>query len=77
MRASAHAKANSTQTRGRNNHPRAYVRVVCYDGRVITYEVYVARLQAAVNGAFRRYPNAREVEASYIEWEKQNEARRA
>jgi len=62
---------------GRNHHPLAFVRVVLDDGTVIEEERHVARLQAAINGAFRRYPNAREVEATYIVRELHNEAKRA
>ena len=62
---------------GGNNHPKAYVRVVEWDGSVHEYEVHVARLQAAINGAFRRYPDAREVEATYVSREQQDAARRA
>jgi hypothetical protein len=64
-------------TLGRNHHPRAFVRVVLENFDVVEYEVFVARLQAAVNGAFRRYPDAREVEATYVEWSKQDAARQA
>lgn len=49
--------------REENNHPKAYVHVIAR-GLRIDYTVHVARLKAAVNGAWRRYPDATYVEAS-------------
>lgn len=46
-----------------NHHPRAYVRVKLA-GHIYTYTVHVARLKTAIHGAWRRFPNADEVEVS-------------
>lgn len=47
----------------RNHHPRAYVRVKVVD-HVYSYTVHVARLKTAIHGAWRRFPNADEIEVS-------------